>query len=74
MTNTQWVIGIITLLIIDLPLKGLVYLVLSLFIVIWVVCYPITKDKSVPLWIAKLSKWTKKEKTISKQLVKFIKL
>lgn len=74
MTNTQWVIGIITLLIIDLPLKGLVYLILTVFIIIWVAGYPITKDKSVPLWIAKLSKWTRKENTISKQIIKFIKL
>lgn len=74
MTNTQWVIGIISLLIIDLPLKGLVYTVLGLFIIIWVAGYPITKNKPIPLWIAKLSKWTRKEKTISKQIIKFIKL
>ena len=70
MTNTQWVIGIISLLIIDLPLKGLVYLFLSLFIVIWVAGYPFTKDKSIPLWIANLSKWTKKEKTVAKLIIK----
>ena len=70
MTNTQWVIGIISLLIIDLPLKGLVYLILTGFIIIWVAGYPITKDKSVPLWIAKLSKWTKKEKNIAKLIIK----
>lgn len=70
MTNTQWVIGISLLLIIDLPLKGLVYLVLSLFIIIWVAGYPITKDKSIPLWIANLSKWTKKEKTVAKLIIK----
>lgn len=70
MTNTQWVIGISLLLIIDLPLKGLVYLILSLFIVIWVAGYPITKDKSIPLWIANLSKWTKKEKTVAKLIIK----
>lgn len=70
MTNTQWVIGIISLLIIDLPLKGLVYLILTGFIIIWVAGYPITKDKSVPLWIANLSKWTRKEKNIAKLIIK----
>lgn len=72
MTTKQWVIGIILLLIIDLPLKGLVYLILSLFIMIWVAGYPITKNKPIPLWIAKLSKWTKKEKNISKIIIKHI--
>lgn len=72
MTTKQWVIGITLLLIIDLPLKGLVYLILSLFIIIWVAGYPITKNKSIPLWIAKLAKWTKKEKNVSKLIIKHI--
>lgn len=72
MTTKQWVIGITLLLIIDLPLKGLVYLILDLFIIIWVMGYPITKNKPIPLWIAKLSKWTKKEKNIAKLIVKHI--
>lgn len=72
MTTKQWVIGITLLLIIDLPLKGLVYLILGLFIIIWVAGYPITKNKSIPLWIANLSKWTKKEKNIAKLIIKHI--
>lgn len=72
MTTKKLVIGITLLLIIDLPLKGLVYFILSLFIMIWVIGYPITKNKPIPLWIAKLSKWTKKEKNISKIIIKHI--
>lgn len=72
MTTKKLVIGIILLLIIDLPLKGLTYLTLALFIAIWVVGYPITKNKQIPLWIAKLAKWTKKEKNVSKLIIKHI--
>jgi hypothetical protein len=72
MTTKQLVIGITLLLIIDLPLKGLVYITLALFIIIWVAGYPITKNKQIPLWIAKLAKWTKKEKNIAKLIIKHI--